>query len=119
MNWTYWTNRFAMSLILATLAAALAAGPGALALPVTARLASRVACPPGTEFTQDVEVSWVDMICIDGHGNMWQVGWRIFLVLCGFYFVLFGGVIILTSFAIDGATRRRRRARTLGSDGPR
>ena len=115
MNWNYWSNRFGRLLLLAALAAPVSAVLGAWTMPVTARVAGRLACPPGTVLSQDIEVIFADLICFDSQGTMFQVGWRAFLILCAVYFVLFSGVIILATFAIDGVTPR---SRAPAGDGP-
>ena len=118
MNVTYWANRFSRVLLLAALAAPVIAVLGAWVMPVTAQVAGRLACPPGTALSQDIEVIFSDLICIDGQGTMFQVGWRTFGLLSGFYFILFSGVIIPTTFFIDSLTRRGRPSTTPLGDGP-
>jgi hypothetical protein len=124
----HWIQRVILPLGIAAFAALMCAGPGTLLVPFTAQLAAPLICPPGTTLqhsehpgtdSQGEPVTYVNENCVgDDHVSQAAEG-RIFGVLGGIYFVVFGSVALTARFAFKAAARRERPVKPLGVEGLR
>jgi hypothetical protein len=121
--------RLGVVALIAGFAAVMCAGPGAIVLPFTAKLAQPLICPAGSTLTRtetpgtDSEgdrVTYINLSCIDANGNSQRANLRSFLVLGGIYFVFFSILILGLSFFARGnllGSQRSGPARPLSAAG--
>ncbi len=122
----HWVQRVVLPLGIAAFAALMCAGPGTLVMPFTAQLAAPLICPPGTTLqrsehpgtdSQGERVTYVNENCVGDDHVSQPAEARIFLVLGGIYFAVFGVMALAAVFALNAAARRERPLKPLGVDG--
>jgi hypothetical protein len=120
-------TRLGVVVLIAGFAAVMCAGPGAIILPFTVKLAEPLICPagatllrtetPGTDSEGD-RVTYIDLSCVNDDGIGQAANLRSFLVLGGIYFVFFFFVVLGTGIFIRGSVVGKP-ARPLSTDGVR
>jgi hypothetical protein len=113
---------------LASFAAVLCAGPGAIAVPYTAQLAEPLICPPHSTLLRDEHpgtdsdgntVTYISLSCVGDNNFRQAVDGRAFVVLGGTYFVVFSAAALAVSFLIGRTARGGPLPRPLGREGLR